>query len=149
MPGIVVGVDGSANAHAALEWAMREAAGHNAALTVLTVHPVAGNYWTGHPMVMPEDAPEVQKARQAAEEVVAKATGQLGDAKPASVTVQAVNGFPAEELIKASRDSDLVVVGARGGGGFSRLSVGSVSNQVVHHAHCPVVVVPGSRGQAA
>jgi nucleotide-binding universal stress UspA family protein len=146
MPGITVGVDGSANAHAALKWAMREAAAHHAALTVVTVHPVAGNYWTGHPMVGPGDAAAVQTAQQAAEDAVAKVAGQLGDAQPASVAVQAVNGFPAEELVKASRGSDLLVVGARGGGGFSRLSVGSVSNQAVHHAECPVVVVPGSRG---
>lgn len=145
MPGITVGVDGSDNAHPALEWAMREAGAHHAALTVLTVHPVAGNYWTGHPTVVGSDQPFVEKARGAAEDAVAKVAGQLGDAQPAAVTVRAVSGFPAEELIKASGDSDLIVVGARGGGGFSRLAVGSVSNQVVHHAHCPVVVVPGSR----
>ena len=145
MPGITVGVDGSANAHHALEWAMREAGAHHTALTVLTVHPVAGNYWTGHPKVMLEDQPAVEAARQAAEDVVAKVAGQLGETQPASVSIKAANGFPAEELIKASRDSDLLVVGARGGGGFSRLALGAVSNQVVHHAGCPVVVVPSGR----
>jgi nucleotide-binding universal stress UspA family protein len=145
MPGITVGVDGSANAQPALEWAMREAAAHSTALTVLTVHAVASNYWTGHPMVLPEDDAALQVTRQAAEEVVAKVAGQLGGAQPAQVSVRAVNGLAAQELVKASRDSDLVVVGARGGGGFSRLALGSVSNQVVQHAQCPVVVVPGSR----
>jgi nucleotide-binding universal stress UspA family protein len=146
MPGIVVGVDGSDNAHVALEWAMREAGAHHAALTVLTVHPVAGNYWTGDPIVVGADEPFVQTARQAAEDAVAKVAGQLGEAQPASVMVRAVSGLPAEELVSASGDADLLVVGARGGGGFGRLSVGSVSNQVVHHAHCPVVVVPGGHG---
>ena len=146
MPGITVGVDGSDNAHPALEWAMREAGAHHATLAVVTVHTVAANHWTGHPMVLPEDAPAVQAVRQAAEDAVAKVAGQLGDAQPASVSVRAVNGFPAEELIKASQDSDLLVVGARGGGGFSKLAMGSVSNQVVHHAACPVVVVPSGRG---
>jgi len=58
--------------------------------------------------------------------------------------VTAVHGFPAQELIKASKDSDLLVVGARGGGGFAVLMLGSISNQVVHHAACPVVVIPAA-----
>jgi nucleotide-binding universal stress UspA family protein len=55
--------------------------------------------------------------------------------------VRAINGFPSKELINASRDADLLVVGSRGAGGFARLMIGSTSDQVVHHAHCPVVVV--------
>ena len=54
-------------------------------------------------------------------------------------------GDPAEELVKASRDADLLVVGSRGSGGFARLLMGSVSSQVTHHAACPVVIIPGSR----
>ena len=61
------------------------------------------------------------------------------------VTVSAINGFPAEALINASADADLVVVGTRGGGGFPHLHLGGVSSQVVHHAKCPVVVVPHAR----
>ena len=70
---------------------------------------------------------------------------QLGEAQPESVTVRAVIGFPAEELIKASHDSDLVVVSARGSGGFARLAIGGVSSKVIHHAACPVVVVPAGK----
>jgi len=48
-------------------------------------------------------------------------------------------------LIDASRDCDLIVVGARGGGGFAKLRLGSVSSQVVRHAHCSVAVISGDR----
>jgi len=145
MAGIIVGVDGSHDAHRALEWAMQEAAAGQAALTVLTVHQVAASGWIGPPYFLPVDEPTVEMARQAAEEAVAKAAAQLGESQPVPVTVRAVSGLPAQELIEASRDADLLVVGSRGGGGFARLMLGSVSDQVMHHAHCPVVVVPGPR----
>ncbi|MFI5045199.1 MAG: universal stress protein [Acidimicrobiales bacterium] len=48
---------------------------------------------------------------------------------------------------EAGTDADLLVVGSRGLGGFSRLLIGSVSSQVAHHAPCPIVVVP-TRSQA-
>ena len=145
MTGITVGIDGSHDAYRALEWAMREAAVRHVPLTVATVHEVMVSGWTGQPIVLPVDQADVEKARQAAEEMVAKAAAQLGESQPASVTVRAVNGLPAQELIEASRDADLLVVGSRGGGGFARLMLGSVSDKVTRHAHCPVVVVPGPR----
>ena len=145
MAGIIVGVDGSPGAHRALDWAMKEAAVHHAHLTVVAVHEVPMNGWTGHPDILGADVPELEKTRAAAQEAVSKAAAQLGESRHASVTLRAVNGFPAEELINASRDADLLVVGSRGVGGFSRLLMGSISSQVVHHAHCPVVVVPAKR----
>jgi nucleotide-binding universal stress UspA family protein len=145
MAGITVGIDGSHGAHLALEWAMREAAVRHVPLTVVTVHEVAVSGWTGQPIVFPVDQADVEKARQAAEETVAKAAAQLGGSQPASVTVRAVNGSASQELIEASRDADLLVVGARGGGGFAALMMGSISDKMVRHAHCPVVVVPRQR----
>ncbi|HEY1917283.1 MAG TPA: universal stress protein [Streptosporangiaceae bacterium] len=141
MAGITVGVDGSDNSQIALEWAMKEAGLRKSPLTVIAVHEVAANQWTGHPIVVAEDAPDEVKARQATEEAVAKIAGQLGDAAPESVTVKAVSGIAAQVLIDASGTADLVVVGSKGGGGFARMLVGSVSSKVVHHASCPVVVV--------
>jgi nucleotide-binding universal stress UspA family protein len=145
MPGITVGIDGSHDAHLALEWAMQEAAARHVPLTVVTVHDVPVSGWTGGPIILPADEPALERARQAAGDAVAKAAAALGESKPPSVTVRAVNGFPAQELIEASRDADLLVVGSRGGGGFARLLLGSISDKVMHHAYCPVVVVPGQR----
>ena len=142
MSGITVGIDGSAHSAYALEWAIKEAATRHAPVTVLTVHTVPMSPWTGTPYTLPQDADDLAKAQQAAEEMTLKATSQLGTAKPSSVTVRAISGFAAQALIEASRTADLLVVGSRGAGGFARLVIGSVSSQVVHHAHCPVVVIP-------
>ena len=142
MAGITVGIDGSAHSTRALEWAIREAAARHTPVTVLTVHAVPASGWTGNRITLPQDAPELEEARRAAEEMTFKATSQLGEAQPSSVTVRAIIGFPALELVEASRAADLMVIGSRGAGGFARLLLGSVSSQVVHHAHCPVVVVP-------
>jgi len=145
MPGITVGIDGSEHSRRALEWAIKEAAIRNAPLTVLAVHQVAGNYWTGSPEIYPADQPEAEKARQTAQEVVQKTVDAAGGSAPASVTVRAVSGIAAQELINASNDADLVVVGSRGGGGFARLWLGSTANQVVQHSAAPVVVIPAGR----
>jgi nucleotide-binding universal stress UspA family protein len=143
MPGITVGVDGSDHSRRALDWAVREAGLRGAPLTVLAVYQVASNHWTGNPEHYPSDQPATEAVRKAAEEAVQQAVSQAGDPGPASVTVRAVSGLPAQELVGASSDSDLVVVGTRGGGGFSKLVLGSVANKVVSHAACPVVVIPG------
>lgn len=143
MPGIFVGVDGSDHAQRALEWAVDEAAVRHAALTVLAVSPVPLSIWTRTPITSEADEPAREHAQQAAQGAADEAVSKLtGEARPASVTVRAITGNPAEELVTASRDADLVVVGARGAGGFGRLALGSVSSQVSHHAHCPVVIVP-------
>ncbi len=145
MPGIVVGVDGSPNSERALDWAMGQAAAVHAPLTVITVHEVPKSYWGRIPVVGPADEALLEQLRQAAEEMTQRAASRLGDAGPDSVTVRAVNGFVVQELVDASQDADLVVIGARGGGRFARVLVGSVSSEVVQHSACPVVIVPHER----
>lgn len=140
MPGILVGIDGSGHSERALEWAMKEAAIRHVPLTVLTVHQAVRGYFSGA-AEYPGDPALTQKAREAAQAETDKVLAGLGEPRPESVTVRAVHGIPAEELIEASRDADMVVVGERGAGGFERLVMGSVSTQVAHHAHCPVVII--------
>lgn len=142
MRGIVVGVDGSPNSEHALAWAMREAAIRRASLTVVAVHPVPKSYWGDIPVVGPPDVPILDELRKAVEEMTQRAAGRLGDARPTSISTRVVNGFTVQELLAASHDADLLVVGSRGGGGFAKLLLGSVSSQVVQHATCPVVVIP-------
>lgn len=144
MPGITVGIDDSANAQHVLEWAMREAGLQHADLAVLSVIPTMVSPWTGTPVHLNSDDDAVEKARQAAQEKVAKAASS-GGPQPASVTINAFVGHPSQALIDASRGADLVVVGARGAGGFASLLLGSVSAQVATHAACPVVIVPAGR----
>jgi nucleotide-binding universal stress UspA family protein len=80
-------------------------------------------------------------AREAAQKQTDSVIESAGS-RPSSVSVEAVNGFPVEELVRASAGKDMIVVSSRGAGGFRRLRVGSVANQLTAHAHCPVVVIP-------
>ena len=139
MSGIVVGVDGSAHSMKSLDWALDEAALRNTSVTALAVAPAAASIWgiTGQLDPSPETTEKVQ---QSAEQIVKEAASRHGQQQ---VTVRTVSGVPADELIKASENADLLVLGARGAGGFAKLSMGSVSSQVPRHAHCPVVIVPG------
>ncbi len=147
MPGIIVGVDGSEHSRLALGWAMREAATHHVPLTVMTVHPIPPRpatriYW---PMPdLPENSFDPELTRKGIQQLVDRVGQETGQTAP-EVTVNVTTGDPAEELIRASRDADLLVVGSRGTGGFAALRLGSVSNKVTHHAACPVVVVPEAR----
>ena len=142
MSGIVVGIDGSTNSGRALEWAVQEAAVRQVPLRVITVFRRAISHWGAGAITDPQDSAVLVQARQAAQDATDKALANAGDARPTSVTVQAFGGVPAEELVNASKDADMIVVGSRGAGGFARLLLGSVGSQVVHHAHCPIVIVP-------
>ena len=141
MPGIIVGVDGSGHSQRALEWAMKEAAMRHAPLTVLTVHPAVVGYFGG--VVTSAGDLELTEQTQAAVKVEAdRALAGLSGPHPESVTVKAVHGFPVEELVSASKGADIVVLGSRGVGGFSRMLMGSTAGLVVQHAYCPVLIIP-------
>ena len=141
MSGIVVGTDGSQNSRRALEWAVREASLREVPLTVVTVVQAVAGPW-GRRVVRGTDGDLVARAREEAEEATDKIIAEAGDPRPAGVSVRALSGTPAEALIAESEAADMVVVGSRGTGGFARLLLGSVGCEVVHHARCPVVVIP-------
>jgi nucleotide-binding universal stress UspA family protein len=143
MSGIFVGVDGSDHSRLALGWALREAARHRMPLTVISVHPkpvrpATDIYWAvpDLPADPRDDEVELNVLRQ----FVDKVASETGETVP-DVSLVVETGDPAEELIKASRDADLLVVGSRGSGGFAKLLLGSVSSKVAHHAACPVIVI--------
>jgi nucleotide-binding universal stress UspA family protein len=141
MSGIVVGVDGSGHSQRALERAMNEAAIRHVPLIVITVHQAIVGYFGGV-VTSPQDLELTEQVQAAVKAETDKALAGLDGSRPESVTVKAVHGFPVEELVSASKEADMVVLGSRGAGGFTRLMLGSTAGQVVQHAYCPVLIVP-------
>jgi len=105
------------------------------------VRPATRIYWGVR--LAPEDGLNLELARASVQQFVEKVADEIGETVP-DITVSAVTGDPAAELIKASADADLLVVGSRGFGEFARLLMGSVSSKVVHHAAGPVAVIRGT-----
>jgi nucleotide-binding universal stress UspA family protein len=141
MAGIIVGIDGSGHSQRALEWAAREAGLRQVPLTVLTVHQAVRG-WAGGPVDHPGDESATARAGELAQGATDKALDEIGGQRPPEVAVRAVNGIPSEELLRAAEQAEMLVIGARGAGGFAHLLMGSVSSQVAQHARCPVVLIP-------
>ncbi len=137
---IVVGVDGSASSLAALAWAIDEAKARQA--TVLAVHA-----WLAYSQVSPLESMSPVflpgEGENIAGDILAEAVRKVVGDSAGDVVIEqrVIGGHPASALIDSSHDADMLVVGSRGHGGFLGLLLGSVSNQCVHHALCPVVVV--------
>ena len=157
---IVVGVDGSSAAFEALRWAYRQAVRTGHALHLVTTYeteapssPYAASYAyapDGPTAARLSEAEsrwreerhhiEQQRAERMLHDVL-EAVRAAEEGSP-EVTEEVIAGArPAGILIERSRDAELLVVGSRGLGGFRGLLLGSVSQQCVHHAACPVVVV--------
>ncbi len=140
MSGIVVGVDGSEASHAALRWALREA--RLRGLPLLALHA-----WVCPSLGLGRRPPGYEGFREAAGELLDEALAACaGAARGVEVERVVVEGAPAEELLAAAEDAELLVLGSRGLGGFAGLLLGSVSQQCAHHARCPVVIVRGGDG---
>lgn len=137
---IVVGVDGSRGSEAALRFAAEEAALRHSTLRIVSAFHVPAPVYAGG-IVPPVDF--ISSIRETAEEIVANAAEEA-DELCAGLPVQThvTEGQAADELVREAEDAELLVVGSRGLGGFRSLLLGSVSQQVAHHAACPVVIVP-------
>ncbi|MDT0201055.1 universal stress protein [Nocardioides sp. AE5] len=137
--GVVVGDDGSRHASLAVRYAVEEAARRGTTLHVVrawtimsSVHPA------GVPLGITPSVLEMEESTLAAEqERVARIVGDT----VATVQVHTAYGPSAQALIKASETAEVLVVGSRGRGGFKTLVLGSVADQVIRHAQCPVIVV--------
>lgn len=136
---IAVGVDGSAASGDALEWAAAEAQMRDAVLEIDHVWSLPNLGYAGYISQLDDFESD---AKALLDEIVANATIKYKD-----ITIESnlLHGAPSQALIDRGKACDLVVVGSRGHGGFSGLMLGSVSQQLVHHASFPVVVIHPQR----
>ncbi len=136
---IVVGVDGSDGGDRALRWAVREAAERGG-----TVQAVIA--WNWEAIGAPPTFADVDDPRERAERTLAAAIVAALTAGPGvSVAAEVVRGYPAQVLVEAARDADLLVLGSHGHGRVFHAVLGSVAEECVRAATCPVVVVPVPR----
>ena len=156
-PAVVVGVDGSAGARDALVWALAEARLRR--WPVRAVHAwmfgyIGGSvegypYWGGGLGSYTSLGIDLGDLHHAAEDLLERALADVKDeADDVEIDRQVVQGSAAEVLVREATAGDLLVVGSRGHGGFAGLVLGSVSQQCVHHAPCPVVVIHPAKPNA-
>jgi nucleotide-binding universal stress UspA family protein len=156
-PSIVVGVDGSEGAKEALRWALDEGRLRNwpvRAVHAWTFGYFGGSvegypYWGGPTGAYVSNGVDLSGLHRAAEDLLERAISDVeGPTDAVEIERTVVQGAAAEILVSATTSDDLLVVGSRGHGGFVGLLLGSVSQQCVHHARCPVVVVHASKPAA-
>lgn len=134
---VIVGVDGSVDSVQALQWAVEYARAYQAPVQALTTFEVPKIYGP-NAMVGWEDPARLEEdSRNMLADTVREAVGE-----GAQVQERVMRGHPAQVLTNASQDAQLLVVGSRGRGGFTGMLLGSVSQHVVTHAGCAVVVMP-------
>jgi len=140
---VVVGVDGSAESVAALRWAARYATATGAQVRAMLAWHYPGA--AGGPPI--EKAPKAVHDQTDAQmhETLDAAIAKAGE-EAAGVEKATAYGHPAQVLIEASKEADLLVVGRHGHGAFTGMLLGSVSIHCVTGAHCPVVVIRGHDG---
>ena len=138
--GVLVAVDGSETAQAAVEWAAHEALLRNTPLTLAyVIEPVVVS-WPVRSFQGEFNAWQESNAREALEKAEQTARSVAG-ADWSALRTAILRGYVVQELVTASRAAALLVVGSRGLGAVGRAVLGSVSSGALRHAHCPVAVV--------
>jgi nucleotide-binding universal stress UspA family protein len=141
-PTIVVGVDGSAGAHAALGYALDDAARRGARVRVVSVFEEPDYWAVAYGMSAPAPLREVTVGlEKAAQQVVEDVRAEDPRRATVPVDVMALTGSPAKVLLEQARDAELLVLGHRGHGGFASVVLGSVGLQCVLHGSGPVTIV--------
>jgi len=144
---IVVGVDGSDQATAALNWAIRFARPLEAEIVAVFAVPPPTYIGFGYDTVPPSLDPEWRvQMRSDMEQMWCRALRESG--LPHRLVME--DGRPARVIADVAdrEDADLVVVGRRGRGGITEMLLGSVSHELTHHCDRPVMVVSRSRSAA-
>jgi nucleotide-binding universal stress UspA family protein len=139
-PRVVVGIDHSSGARAALRFALDDAARRGVPVEVVSAYRPP-DYWMDFYAVATYQPDQLRTAAtERAEQFVAEVVAE-GPQPPPEVRVRTVMGTAADVLIHESHGAELLVVGSRGHGGFTSMLLGSVSMQCALHASCPVTVV--------
>lgn len=143
----MVGVDGSEHARRALDWAAEEARLRGWKLVAVHAYAVPPLYLAPDPVLAtppPLPDPELSgRLEESAGKLLAEEIERL-DADDLTIERLVSAGSAADALLQAAKEGDILVVGSRGLGGFKGLMLGSVGQQVAHHAPCPVVILPAS-----
>lgn len=144
---ILLATDGTAASRAAGEQAIQLAAALRARLLVMSVEPSRA------PIDVPAPSRETAglSDRRTALVTAAERIVQQARSAGAEATFLVWEGDPGETIVTAadSERADLIVVGTHGRGSIGRFLIGSVSDYVVRHAHCPVLVVRPPEGSSA
>jgi nucleotide-binding universal stress UspA family protein len=142
-PRIIVGVDGSPQSRAALEWAVGEALLRDGQVDAVLAYG-SGLAWidVGSDSEALIVARSAERAKESLHDAIDAAA--LPDDGRTRVRPLVVEGDPAQVLVELAEHADLLVVGTRGRGGFAGLLLGSVSQRCAERSPCPVVVVPTS-----
>jgi len=141
---ILLASDGSDYALRAAETTAELARSLGSAVTVLHVFtlPVVQTAMPGLPSVSLEPG-AVNAYMEEVQDAVAKRTGKVFDSAGLSYQILMEAGHPAEVIVRVAEDQkfDLIVMGSRGMSAIKSFLLGSVSDRVLHHAHCPVLIV--------